>query len=218
MARRKERPKFEHKAGTLEYFHCLQSMSKWSELLYSIKNDKPYNDFLLLLLENDFYYSESGIKINKVAQLSGFPTAKVTKWLKEIYDDIFILNEEHPELFCNPQEIKVSLLCSYFDSYGNFTLSLPAIPRKGETFMFHFMKALVGTDYFFVESVSYEIEANTTSINIFLKGGVHSEYRDFALSKARFEGRIRYMDEVDLLDSQIDDLLRGKTHHQVLNE
>lgn len=218
MARRKERPKLEHKAGTLEYFHCLQSMSKWSESLYSMKNGKPYNDFLLLLLKNDFYNPESGITINKVAQLSGFPTAKVTKWFKEIYDDIFVLNEEYPELFCKPHEITVTLSCAYFDSYGNFTLSLPSIPRKGETFMFHFTKALVGTDYFFVESVSYEIEANSTSICIFLKGGVYSEYREFALSKAKFEGRIRYMDEVDLLDSQIDDLLRGKTHRQVLNE
>ena len=213
MGRRKEKPKINHTATTVEYFFSLSSMTIYSEKLLKEDNGKLYNDFLKLLLANQFFNDHQNINISKISKLTGFSTVKISKWLKEIYNDIILLNEEKPELFCCVNEIQVDLMCSYFNEYQIFTISLKTIPNEGNSFQFPFIKAKIGNDYFYIDAIYYQLESNKMEISISLKSGVYNSYRKFAVDKARYEGKINIFDDLNLLDYQIDEIILGKKRY-----
>ena len=204
MPRRKERPKFIHKASTQEYLHCLQNMSKWSEILLSQDNGKAYNDFLKWILENDYFKNSENLTITQVSKMSGYSSAKISKWLQEIYEGILKLNESNPELFYTESGIQVELHIRYYDSYCSFWLTLPVIPRVYESFEFFFIKAKMGWTTFWVKDVQYSIDNNKSSVILFLEGGILNKYREFAVEKALFEGQISFRDEYEKFDFEID--------------
>lgn len=210
MGRRKDKPSINHTATSLEYLFSLGSMTIYSEKLLDVDNGKLYNEFLKLLLEKEFFNDHQNINISKISKLTGFSTVKISKWLKEIYNDIILLNEEKPELFCCGNEIQVDLRCSYFDEYQIFTISLNTIPNKGDSFQFPFIKAKIGNDYFYVDAIYYQLENNKMEISITLKSGVYKSYRKFTFDKAKYEGKINIFDEINLLDFQIDEIILGK--------
>ncbi|WP_379968434.1 hypothetical protein [Epilithonimonas sp. UC225_85] len=210
MSRKKERPKFIHKASTQEYLHCLQNMSRWSEILLSQNNGKGYNDFLKWILEKDYCRSNDNLTITQISKLSGYPSAKISKWLQEIYDGILELNENYPDLFYAEQGIQVELYIRYYDSYCSFWLTLPAIPRAYETFEFFFIKAKTGWTTFWVKDVQYSVDHNKSSVCVFLEGGILNKYREFAVEKALFEEQISFRDLYDKFDFEIDDLILGR--------
>lgn len=208
MGRIKERPKLIYQANTLEYLYSLGDMSRWSELLREQNNGKAYNDFLKWILSKDYFKDNQKISIKKIAELSGFPSVKITKWLREIYDDIFELNEAKPELFRLDGDIKVEFYFRSTDNYCMFKMSLPIIPRKYETFDLFFVKAKMGTSLFWVKDVGHYVTENGISISVSLYGGLPNMYREFALSKALFEGKLGFMDVYQKHEFEIDNLLK----------
>lgn len=100
---------------------------------------KLYSDFLKWLIEKDLYNAlEEKITIKKIAADFKTDTARVTKWIREIYDDIFELNYEKPELF-QKSGTKVCLDFSNYDDYCTFYTSLPVVPREFEKVSFPFI-------------------------------------------------------------------------------
>jgi hypothetical protein len=85
--------------------------------------------------------------------------------------------------------------------------SLPAIPRLYESFDFFFVKAKMGISSFWVKDVRHIIGENGTSVLINLQGGLVNVYREFALSKALFEGSLKFMDIYQKYDFEIDQQL-----------
>lgn len=213
MPRKKERPKFIHKASTQEYLHCLQNMPKWSEMLLSQDNGKSYNDFLKWILEKDYCKSNDNLTITQISKMSGYPSAKVSKWLQEIYKGILDLNENNPELFYTESGIQVELQIRYYDSYCYFSMTLPAVPRVYESFEFFFVKAKIGWTRFWVKDVEYTVNNNKININVFLEGGILNRYREFAVEKALFEGQISFTDGYGKFDFEIDDLILGRNRN-----
>ena len=207
MGRTKERPKLIHQATTLEYLYCLGDMSKWSKLLYEQDNGKPYNDFLQWILSKDYFKNDEKISIKRISELSGYPSAKISKWLREIYEDIFELNETKPQLFRLDGDNKVEFYFRYNDNYCLFKISLPTLPREYETFDFFFVKAKMGISTFWVKDVGHFVAENGVSISISLHGGMVNIYREFALSKALFEGTLKFMDIYHKYDFEIDEQL-----------
>src|SRR6187397_2219850 len=144
MPRIKERRKIFHKPSTLEIFRCLRLAPIYSQVVIKHANEKPYLSFLNWLLDNNFFESaDEKITIKKLATEFNCNSAKVTKWISEIYEDILDLNYESPELFQN-QLNKVCLIFRYFDNSCSFWVSLPSIPREYETVDFPFIKAKIG--------------------------------------------------------------------------
>lgn len=213
MARIKERPKFIYQAPTLEYLYCLQNMSRWSEILLSQNNSKNYNEFLKWILEQEYFENDNNISIKKISEASGYTSVKISKWLREIYNDILDLNESDPALFSHEKGIEAELRFRYFDNSCSFQTSLPVLPRVYETFDFFFIKAKLGWDSFWVKEVRHILEENKSSICIFLEGGILNQYREFALSKALFEERISYFDLYQKVDLQIDDILLDRKRY-----
>lgn len=204
MGRTKERPKFIHQATTLEYLYCLGDMPKWSQVLLDHNNGKSYNDFLKLILEKQYFKDDEKRSIKKIAELSGYPSAKISKWLREIYEDIFTVNEAEPQLFYQVGTIEVEFYFKYYDSYCCFKTMLPALPRLYESFDFFFVKAKMGMSSFWVKDVRHIIGEDKSTVLINLHGGLVNIYREFTLSKALFEGTLKFMDIYQKYDYEID--------------
>ena len=100
MGRTKERRKILHEPSTHEIFYCLCGMPSYCKILADQSADKPYIDFLKWLIEKNFYNERTEkISIKKIATDFKSDSTKVTKWIKEIYEEIFELNFDKPELF-----------------------------------------------------------------------------------------------------------------------
>jgi len=211
MSRTKERPKFIHQATTLEYLYCLGNMPKWSQVLFDENNGKSYNDFLKWILEKEYFQNDEKISIKKISELNGHTSAKISKWLREIYEDLLELNETKSSLFYTPHWIEVEPYLRNYDNYCSFRTSFPALPRIYEKFDFFFIKAKLDTHSFWVKDVHHIIEGNKTSITIFLQGGILNNYRELALSKALFEGSLTFLDVYKKFDFEIDNTLLGRT-------
>ena len=210
MARLKERKKIIHAASTFEYLLCLNEMSEWSYLLLEENNGKKYNEFLKLLFNNGFWVNEEKITIKRIAEKSENTTVNVTKWIKEIYLSILDLNEYKPELFYKKDEIPVNLCISNYDNYFSFNIGLRSIPRMYESFHFDFIQAKIGAVMFYVSDITYDISENSKTIRIDLKAGLYCLYREFAISKAVYEGKINFRQQYELYDFEIDDIILSR--------
>lgn len=89
-------------------------------------------------------------------------------------------------------------------------MTLPVVPRVYETFEFFFIKAKMGVNRFWVRDVEYSIDNNKSSIYVFLEGSILNRYREFAVAKAKYEGRISFQDFYEKFDFEIDDLILGR--------
>ena len=204
MARIKEKTKLVHQATTLEYLYCLADMPKWSQVLYDNNTIKTYYEFLRWIIERQYFKDDEKISIKKIADLSAYPSAKISRWLREIYEDILELNELQPQLFCFEGSAEVEFYFRYFDSHCSFKTALPVLPRLHETFDFFFIKAKIGTSSFWVKDVRHIIGEDKMYVSINLHGGLLNTYREFALSKALFEGTLDFMDVYKKNEFEID--------------
>lgn len=208
MPRLKERRKIIHEPSTKEIFICLKNAPKFSELLLKNSPVKPYTEFLKWLCENGYNLDfEQRITIKKIASDFKGETSKVTKWIKEIYEEIFELNSEKPELF-RSEGIQVYLIMHRYDSSGYFFTSLPVLPREYESFDFPFIKAKLGTDQFWIKRIGHSLFDSEVVIDIWLEGHLLNRYREFSLEKALFQGWITFWDKYEMSEFQIDDTLK----------
>ncbi len=208
MARSNERRKILHNPSTHEIFLCLSWIPAYSKILADHGPRKSYSDFLDWLIQKRFYNDRTGkVIIKNIAKEYKSDSAKVTKWMREIYEEIFDLNYDRPELF-QKEGVKVCLYFSHYDNGCTFYTSLPAVPREFETVRFPFVKGKVGIDFFWVKNVEHEIIEDVTSISIWLSGGFLNKYRQFALDKAIFHGLIHFTDVYDRHDFELDDEIR----------
>ena len=172
--------------------------------LFDQNNGKRYNDFLKWILENQHLKGDEKRSIKKIAEQSGYPSAKISKWLREIYDGIFELNEEQPQLFYLAGNIKVEFYLKYFDSHCSFITSLPAVPRMHESIDFFFVKAKMGISSFWVNDVSHFITENETSVVVNLTGGMVNVYRELQKYDAKMIMTIHDEIILEVKDEQLD--------------
>jgi hypothetical protein len=207
MPRTKERRKFIHEPSTHEIFICLKSMVSWSKILHEHGPEKEYKPFLKKLLDaNYFEGNEEKLMIKKIASALNAQTAKATRWLHEIYDDIIDLNFDKPQLFTN-NKITAMFYCRYFDSSATVHLGIDVMPREFETFSFFFIKAKVGTGSFWVSRVEYEVYENSVQPAVWLEGGILNRYREMAVEEGIFKGWFHFMDRWDKNSNEIDEIL-----------
>jgi hypothetical protein len=204
----KEGRKVLHQPSTLEIFYCLSGMPIYSKILAEQSTDKPYSGLLQWLIERDFYNDQTDkIAIKKIASDYKSDSTKVTKWIKMIYEDIFELNDNKPELF-QADGIKLSMYIKHYDNSCMFYTALPVLPREFETVKFPFLKSKVGIEDFWVKKVEHEIIENTSNVTIWLKGGTVNKYREYAVDKALFQGWIHFMDVYQKHDFELDEKLK----------
>ncbi len=158
----------EYQARTKEYLIALCTNTNFVKLV----NDESKSHYKVCqwLIENEErsklnYYVPTVKEVSESTQLK---SAIVTKFLKDIYYDILLLNENEPEKFAETGSVICYLQFNYLGSRGFFCLGLKAIPRLGERFDFNFIIPKTGGNYFFVKSISHKVENNKQLIFISL--------------------------------------------------
>lgn len=204
MYRTKERKKITYQARSIDIFLSLESMPKWANILLS-QSSKPYLTFLQWLVDCNFLQGrEEKIQMQALSKEFGQAnTSKITKWLKEIYEDILDLNFNKPELFVEGG-IKQEYYIQKYDNSVNLTMWLPNVPRKYESFEIPFLRGKFGSDYFWVTQVNHIIDNNEYKVSIWLKGGFVNTYREMLLERALFEGHLGLSDDFEKYDFELD--------------
>ncbi|MDB5257414.1 MAG: hypothetical protein JWM14_2109 [Chitinophagaceae bacterium] len=208
-----------NKPSTLETFYSISNDYSCARKL--IGNQKDYSGFLEKLVEQNFHHEvDERITIKEIAQLFGHDVSKVTKWIRQIYEDIFKLNQAHPELFLG-EGIRYNLHVKNYDNFCYFATTLKETPRKYDQFSWWFLNAKMGTGQFYVQDILHEITNGKQQIILYLKGGYPNEYRDHLIERAKFEQTISWKDLYDNRESAVDELLRqtyGYKSSTVVNE
>jgi hypothetical protein len=184
----------------------LSDMPHWCQVLHD-HSTAPYKTFLQSLINKKFYDENERIVIGKIAREHGIDQAKIKKWMLQIYEDIFDLNYENPELF-KSAGTRHTLLFSYFRSHCALYVWLEATPRKYESVQMDFVRAKLDCYSFSVRKIIHEIQKTGTSITLFLDGGIINPYRDWLIERALFERELGFLDESKMTESEMDDLLR----------
>lgn len=207
MPRTKHKELILHKPSVQDIFYSMKDYPRWLQLL--LGTNKPYNDLIQHLMDRKFYEdSHRRVAITKIAADFGCSAAKISKWIVNMYEDIFTLNYDDPEKF----KIEGNMHEMYFKNYDNvtyFNLWLKNTPRVGERFSCHFLNAKMGTSEFYVSSVYHEFCENRHKINIALKGGFPNTYRSLLLERAVFFGHVSFMESLSDYDFQIDEKLQS---------
>ncbi|RYY52458.1 MAG: hypothetical protein EOO09_21365 [Chitinophagaceae bacterium] len=211
MATRNNRPLNLHKASSAEILYCLGGSMDWASKL--LQSAHVYNDFLRSLLEKQFYRPGPNTSLKFIAQDLHYDIPKITRWIRQIYEDIFLLNEQHPEVFKN-EGIEHFCRFSNYDNHRCFSIWLTHTPRIYETLDLWFVKAELGTATFMVTDVSHTLQGNAQIINLTLEGNCRNRYREELVHRAEFEKVLGFMETLEKSRFEIDEILF--THYSKL--
>ena len=201
----KEKILFLHESSTKEKLYCLSSNQKWSELL--IGKGKNYEQFLQRICQKNFFKDLESNSVTKIGAILGFKPAHITKWIAQIYDDIYELTIEEPNLF-KSSEIRHDCYFHNYDNHARLSIWLPQTPRECERFELDFLKAKLGTYSFWVKTVYHHYENGEYSVHLELNGGNLNRYREILVDKALFKGTLNLMDLYKKDRWEIDELLK----------
>lgn len=166
-------------------------------------NEPKYKDLIFYMMNNDFLDSNEPLPSLKSMELIlKCKSHNLRKLIIDLYNEFF-----GDELKCS---LRFSKLDVYFDlSYfegtkGYFRCDeLGFIPRVGENVTISFLKAKVGTDWFYVDSVRHDLYKDTQRIDITLKSGSYNKYFHYEKYKAYEEGVIDINDLFNAHDLSI---------------
>ena len=185
----------------------LADQVQWMKLIRD--ESKAYTkliDYLLPRWEPKNVLFPNEVEIETVAFYSGElheKSATVNKWLRQIYNDIFDLNERHPELFATPEEHLCSFIYNSKEDRSGFwfNLGVKSVPRVGDCFSFYFARAVTDTYDFVIKDVTHRCQNGRLEIEIELADRLYNanHYRNLLIEKARY---LRLITIEDLYDSE----------------
>ena len=177
------------------------------QVIEHYKNNANYKPILTYLKENDFYNNEDvrypTFKI--LEEATGIKTYKLRKYIKEMYINLLGYEDAFPMDFNN---VEVYIYAQF--AKNNVTVkckNLKQLPRIGEEVEFMFLKAQVGTSYFYVKKVTHSFENDQQVITIWLKGGFYNSYYRFRLDEALAKGEINSRELYELHSFEINERL-----------
>lgn len=176
---------YQHKAKSRDYLIALTDNPGYCRLLQ--QKGKPYQRLLEWIIEyGEIPESDDKLfpEMKKVSEVIGVEYSKVAKQLKQIYDDIYSLNDTNPSLFVNEGQRSYEVFFEYHGSYGFFNIGLNHAPRSGERFIFPFIKPKVGSDYFWIRDVQNQINNGKHTLYIRLASEEPNLYRQLLKEKA----------------------------------
>lgn len=195
-----------YKSSTSEKLNCLAENIHWSKLL--VGTNKKYENFLQSLLDRKFYKTDNeSFSVRGIATDTRVKSTDVAKWISQIYEDVISLNAEKPELF-KESGIRHDIYFKHYENKASFTLWLPQTPREYEGFTFYFIKAVMGTDYFWVREVRHYFENGDYRVHLTLDGEELNKYRELLVDKALFYGVLHFMDHHEKYKIEVDKMLR----------
>lgn len=201
-----------HKPSTKDVLHSLESEYQWLDHLK--KKNKPY-DLLINVVQREGKNGEDGdyqtLTIKMIADEINETSAKVTKWLNQMYSDLWELNDTNPKLFkTNGQRYHMHFQNTSTNQAAYFNLWLNKLLNCNEGFNWPFIYALLGTYYFYISEITHEHVSGKLQTIVYLKSGFHNSYRDTLLDKALFMRLLDLSDIFHLNSYELDKVLREK--------
>lgn len=175
-----------------------------SQLIELFKNDLKYQEILNYMNSTNFLESDEPIpslkQIGKDLNLKPYNLSK----LIELYEDVF---DFESNLFLRFHKTEIYFDLRYFENDRGVVKCnrIPYLPRVGENIEIPFLKAQVGTSYFYVNEISHELSSKVQRIFIQLRSGFYNRYFDYVKQKALHKGVISLDDAFNKHDIQIKD-------------
>lgn len=163
---------------------------------------------LVKFLSAKDYYNDEDLPyptLKDVEVGTGLASHKVRKQLKEIYNSFFDFETGYSFDFSS---IEIWFNVEYFKRYASFKCSnLKHLPRVGENIDLSFLRAKVGTNYFYVNEIRHFFENSKQRIEIYLKAGNYNSYWHYRLDKALELREVGYGELYDSYEYQIKERL-----------
>ena len=200
----------EYRPATKEILFALESEYQWLDLLKS--RGKPY-DSLIELIQEYGAKSDSSISvtlsIKSIAERINRKAIEVTKWLNEMYKELFDLNETSPELFASAEGFPCEFIFTEALNKHSvcFTLWMQTKLAAGEHFVWTFINPKLGTGIYYVDTVEHSHENGKHLQTYYLKSGYFKPYRKYLLDKGLFLDLISLHELIEFPEYHIDDLL-----------
>jgi len=193
---------YEHNASTRDYLITLAYFPNFTKLINPV--NKPYEKLLHWLLEKEVFLKDENLSLPTMKELTqelNISSAKISKYLKMIYDDILELNINEPHLFKKEGQIQCGLSFKYRGLYQFFSIGMDTMPRIGEHVDFLFIKIKLGFSGFYVNKVYHDLSDTGHSITFSLIFDTPNKYLSLLKEKAYLHREISFM---DFLDGEID--------------
>lgn len=211
----KEGNKVRYQASTQDIFIALTSEAQWLDLLEitDVKMSKLINIIQSESRKPDDEQGDSP-SMKTIAKEIGITPTKVSEWVVQLYEDLWKLNWQKPELFHDGR-----LICEcYFKGglerqYCYFKLGLQHPFTPGDNFSWTFLRGKFSLMAFHVTSVGHEHINGKMKTFINFKIGYGNRYREMLLEKAHFLEVISYDELIDLPDHLIDALLQHRVEN-----
>lgn len=152
--------------------------------------EEKYRELISYMMSNDFLESSTTLpSLKSIELILNVKSYNLRKLIIDLYNEFFS-NELKNSLRFPKLEVYFDL--SYFEGQkGYFKCDkLVCIPRVGENITISFLKAKVGTDWFYVDSIRHDFEKDIQRIDISLKSGTFNTYLYYEKYKAYEERRI----------------------------
>jgi len=161
-----------------------------TQLKELFKDNEKYNQLIEFMLSKEFLESDEPIpSLKQIGIDLELKPHTLRKLIKDLYNQVFDIEKDNFLKF-NKTEIYFDL--NYFENdRGYFQCkNLAYLPRVGENIDIPFLKAQLGTDYFYVDSIRHSFDSNVQRVFISLKSGLYNKYFHYEKYKAYEEGRI----------------------------
>jgi len=171
------------------------------QIVKDFKNKERYTQLIEFLSAKDYFNDEDQPypTLKEIEAETGLKTYHIRKQLKEIYDQIFKY-----EYTFDFNQAEIFFYVEYFKRYASVKCNnLTYLPKIGEHIIFSFLKAKVGTNYFYVEDIKHHFEDSKQIIILFLKGGFYNKYWHYRKHKAIELGEIGYREISELHDYEL---------------
>ena len=167
-----------------------------------------YKELITFLMAKD-YYNDDEIPYPTLKQVSSDTHLKphyIRKLLKEVYEKVFDYNFSF-----DFTKVEVYFHVDYLKRYASFKCkNMTNLPRIGENITLSFLRAKVGTDYFYVEDIRHNFEHNNQLIHIHLKGGIYNSYWYHRKHEALEKRELSYHDLIGDYDFQLKEKIGSK--------
>jgi hypothetical protein len=169
---------YQYDPSTKDYLIALSYFLNFVILINS--QGKKYQKVHSWLLENEERLKNEDVPFPTITEISnavklGFSVVK--RSLINLYEDIFLLNENSPELFLSEGQTLCNLYFACSGQHSGFSLGLNRIPKVNEGFSFDFIKPKLGSYMFYVTEVDHMIKNNGQEINIYLNHGLPTKVK-----------------------------------------
>lgn len=201
----------EYKPGTVDVLNALVNEYQWLNLLTD--SGKPYDTLLRLIVDDSNREMYTGFgAIKKVSQILNESQSKITKWILSAYNDLFELNYENPELFKLGEGHRYYMHFKVdYHASADFTIYLSNPLSYGEAFEWQFIKAKVGTYYFYVEDITHVYAGGTITTQVTLHSGWFNSYRQHLIDKLDFLKLIDFHEKHYLPSHKLDEILKERS-------